>query len=63
MQRPRGWASWRRGRSRLPRCARSIRRRARRRIEESAAAPGFSLRDSPRRYKHLFVYSGDQAAT
>jgi hypothetical protein len=24
---------------------------------------GFSLRDAPRRYKHLFVYSGDRRAT
>ena len=32
-------------------------------IEESAAAPGFSLRDSPRRYQHLLVYPGDRAAT
>ena len=31
-------------------------------IEESAAA-SFSLRDPPRRYKHLFVYPGDRAAT
>ncbi len=30
---------------------------------ESAAAASFSLRDMPRRYKHLFVYSGDRPAT
>ncbi len=30
---------------------------------ESAAQAGFSLRDVPRRYKHLFVYSGDRRAT
>jgi hypothetical protein len=32
-------------------------------VEESAATAGFSLRDPPRRYKHLFVYPGDRAAT
>jgi hypothetical protein len=30
---------------------------------EHAAAVNFSLRDIPRRYKHLFVYSGDRPAT
>jgi hypothetical protein len=30
---------------------------------ECAAPAGFSLRDTPRRYKHLFVYSGDRPAT
>ena len=30
---------------------------------EDAAPSGFSLRDTPRRYKHLFVYSGDRPAT
>jgi len=30
---------------------------------EDAAPVGFSLRDMPRRYKHLFVYSGDRPAT
>jgi hypothetical protein len=30
---------------------------------EGAAPVGFSLRDMPRRYKHLFVYSGDRPAT
>jgi hypothetical protein len=30
---------------------------------ESAAPASFSLRDMPRRYKHLFVYSGDRPAT
>lgn len=32
-------------------------------VEEGAATAGFSLRDPPRRYKHLFVYPGDRAAT
>ena len=31
--------------------------------QESAAPAGFSLRDTPKRYKHLFVYSGDSRAT
>ena len=30
---------------------------------EDAAPVGFSLREAPRRYKHLFVYSGDRPAT
>jgi hypothetical protein len=30
---------------------------------ESATPAGFSLRDTPRRYKHLFVYPGDRPAT
>jgi hypothetical protein len=30
---------------------------------EDAAPVNFSLRDIPRRYKHLFVYSGDRPAT
>ena len=30
---------------------------------EGAAPAGFSLRDPPKRYKHLFVYSGDRPAT
>jgi hypothetical protein len=30
---------------------------------EDGAPVGFSLRDMPRRYKHLFVYSGDRPAT
>jgi hypothetical protein len=30
---------------------------------EGAAPSGFSVRDTPRRYKHLFVYSGDSRAT
>lgn len=30
---------------------------------EGAAQTDFSLRDMPRRYKHLFVYSGDRPAT
>ncbi|HEY3624335.1 MAG TPA: PAS domain-containing protein [Roseiarcus sp.] len=30
---------------------------------EGAAPVGFSLRDTPRRYKHLFVYSGDRGPT
>ena len=30
---------------------------------EGAAPAGFSLRNMPRRYKHLFVYSGDRPAT
>ena len=30
---------------------------------EDAAPVDFSLRDMPRRYKHLFVYSGDRPAT
>jgi hypothetical protein len=30
---------------------------------EGAAPVDFSLRDMPRRYKHLFVYSGDRPAT
>lgn len=30
---------------------------------EDATPAGFSLRDMPRRYKHLFVYSGDRRAT
>jgi hypothetical protein len=29
---------------------------------EIAAAADFSLRDTPKRYKHLFVYSGDRRA-
>jgi hypothetical protein len=29
----------------------------------TAAPASFSLRDMPRRYKHLFVYSGDRRAT
>jgi hypothetical protein len=28
--------------------------------QESAAAAGFSLRNTPKRHKHLFVYSGDR---
>jgi hypothetical protein len=31
--------------------------------QESAASSGFSLRALPKRRKHLFVYSGDRAAT
>ncbi|HEY5207392.1 MAG TPA: PAS domain-containing protein [Roseiarcus sp.] len=34
-----------------------------RRAPEGAAPIDFSLRDMPRRYKHLFVYSGDRPAT
>ena len=34
-----------------------------RRAPEGAAPVDFSLRDTPRRYKHLFVYSGDRPAT
>ncbi len=34
-----------------------------RRAPEDAAPVDFSLRDTPRRYKHLFVYSGDRPAT
>jgi hypothetical protein len=30
---------------------------------EIAAPAAFSLRDTPKRYKHLFVYSGDRRAT
>jgi hypothetical protein len=30
---------------------------------ESATPAGFSVRDTPKRYKHLFVYSGDRPAT
>ena len=46
-----------------PRCARSI-RRARRRLAPDGAAPaGFSLRNPPKRYKHLFVYSGERRMT
>ena len=30
---------------------------------EEAAPAGFSLRDPPRRYKHLFVYSGERRTT
>lgn len=30
---------------------------------ESAAPAGFSLRETPKRYRHLFVHSGDRAAT
>ena len=30
---------------------------------EGATPAGFSLRDPPKRYKHLFVYSGDGPAT
>jgi hypothetical protein len=30
---------------------------------EGAAPGGFSLRETPKRYKHLFVYSGDRATT
>ena len=30
---------------------------------EDAAPVDFSLREMPRRYKHLFVYSGDRPAT
>ncbi len=30
---------------------------------EGAAPVGFSLHDTPRRYKHLFVYSGDRPTT
>ena len=30
---------------------------------EDETAPDFSLRNTPRRYKHLFVYSGDRPAT
>ena len=30
---------------------------------EDAAPVGFSLRETPKRYKHLFVYSGDRPAT
>jgi hypothetical protein len=29
---------------------------------EDSAPLGFSLRDTPKRYKHLFVYSGDRPA-
>ncbi|MFZ0603595.1 MAG: PAS domain-containing protein [Roseiarcus sp.] len=29
---------------------------------EGEAPPGFSLRNPPRRFKHLFVYSGDRTA-
>ena len=37
---------------------------ARAQLEPEGAAPvGFSLRTMPRRYKHLFVYSGDRRAT
>ena len=32
------------------------------RTPEIAAAADFSLRDTPKRYKHLFVYSGDRPA-
>ena len=32
-------------------------------VQESAAEACFSLRDPPRRYRHLFVYPGDRAAT
>ena len=36
----------------------------RERLKPEVAAPvGFSLREAPRRYKHLFVYSGDRPAT
>ena len=36
----------------------------RERLKPDDAAPvGFSLREAPRRYKHLFVYSGDRLAT
>jgi hypothetical protein len=34
-----------------------------RRAPEGAAPVDFSLRDMPRRYKHLFVYPGDRPAT
>jgi hypothetical protein len=34
-----------------------------RRKHEGATPADFSLRDMPRRYKHLFVYSGDRPAT
>jgi hypothetical protein len=34
-----------------------------RRAPEGAAPVDFSLRDTPRRYKHLFVYPGDRPAT
>ena len=34
-----------------------------RRAPEGAVPVDFSLRDMPRRYKHLFVYSGDRRAT
>jgi hypothetical protein len=30
---------------------------------DGAAPAAFSLRETPKRYKHLFVYSGDRAAT
>ena len=30
---------------------------------ESAVPAGFSLRDTPKRYKHLFVYPGDRPAS
>jgi hypothetical protein len=30
---------------------------------EDVTAAGFSHRDTPKRYKHLFVYSGDRHAT
>lgn len=30
---------------------------------DGATPAGFSLRETPKRYKHLFVYSGDRAAT
>jgi hypothetical protein len=30
---------------------------------DSASSGGFSLRETPKRYKHLFVYSGDRPAT
>jgi hypothetical protein len=32
-------------------------------MPEIAAPAAFSVRDTPKRYKHLFVYSGDQRAT
>jgi hypothetical protein len=32
-------------------------------LQERAGPAGFSLRDAPKRYKHLFVYSGDRPAT
>ena len=32
-------------------------------LAESAAPAGFSLRETPKRYKHLFVHSGDRAPT
>ena len=53
-----------RDRSRSPRCARSnSSTRKQLAPEVTATAPSFSLRNPPKRYKHLFVYSGDRPAT